>query len=145
MLNGQRHPAANLRTMQQNATLHALLGALGIDKEAKADLVHQFTLGRGTSSADMRQDECERLIKHLQKISDQTDADKPLRMRRKMFALAHSLDWETEDGKVDEKVLLGWLMKYGRVKKHWNDMTIPELARTLTQMEHLVRNLTGNG
>lgn len=55
-----------LRTSAQSIKLNTLVSKLGIDKEAKADLVSQFSNGRTTTSAKLFIGECASLINLLE-------------------------------------------------------------------------------
>lgn len=125
------------RTVEQSNRLHGLLNILGIDKEQKAYLVEQYTEGRYSSTKDMSNTECQALIDHLAKVAMDTNADRANVMRRKAFAMAHELGWETEDGKVDRARFDAWLLKYGYLHKGINDYSHNELPKLLTQMEQL--------
>jgi len=139
------HPASDMRSLDQNARLHKLIAQLGLVKEAKADLMHQFTTGRTTSSADMTRVECANLIAHLALLVKTTDSDREFVMRRKLFHLAHLLDWEHADGQVDQERLLAWIEKYGVVKKHWNKCSRRELAQLVSQLDNVQKNWKQHG
>lgn len=128
----------NLRTNEQNSRLHGLLGMLHIDAEQKVWLVEQYTEGRSTSTKDMTINECQALIDHLAKVAIDTNADRANVMRRKAFAIAHELGWETQDGKVDREHFNAWMLKYGYLHKDINAYSLAELPRLLTQLEQLL-------
>lgn len=128
------------RTNEQNARLHGLLGLLHIEPEQKEWLVEQFTEGRATSTKDMSTTECQALIDHLAKVTVDTNADRANVMRRKAFAIAHELGWETQDGKVDRARFDAWMIKYSYLHKAINQYTHNELPKLLTQLENITQS-----
>lgn len=125
------------RTNEQNSRLHGLLGILHIEPEQKAWLVEQFTEGRSSSTKDMSTTECQALIDHLAKVAMDTNADRANVMRRKAFAIAHELGWETSDGKVDRNRFDHWMLKYSYLHKPINQYTLAELPTLLSQLEQI--------
>lgn len=141
-----------LRTATQNKRLHLLITKLGIDAEAKEELVYQFTNQRETSSAKMEVRECNALIGHLEVISGQSTAakgkvggyvqtnDASNTMRRKVLSVVHELGWELPGGKIDWTRLNAYLFKYGYLHKDLNDYKYEELPTLVTQFENLLRS-----
>lgn len=128
------------RTTEQSNRLHGLLSVLHIDTEQKAWLVEEFTEGRSSSTKDMSTTECQALIDHLAKVAVDTNADRANVMRRKAFAIAHELGWETSDGKVDRNRFDHWMLKYSYLHKGINQYTHNELPKLLTQLENITRS-----
>jgi len=131
------------RTLQQNKQLHALISKLGIDKDTKAEMVHQYTRGRTCSSAGMTINECDILINFFSKqVEGYTPGGHTLdsnanKMRRKILSICHDMLWENPDGSVDWKALEAWLLKYGYLHKYLNDYSEAELPTLVTQFERL--------
>jgi hypothetical protein len=139
------YSATDLRTTQQNARLFVLLGKLDIDAEQRAELVHQFTHSRTTSSREMLAHECNSLIHHLEQQLGDGDQDSRYKMRRKVFSLAHELGWEGADGKVDKDRLNNWLLKYGQHHKELAKLSAKELVDTITQLERVAERVERHG
>jgi hypothetical protein len=133
------------RTNQQNARLFFLLGKLDIDSEQRAELVHQFTNSRTSSSREMLAHECNSLIHHLEGQLGEGEQDARYKMRRKVFSVAHELGWEGADGKVDKLRLHNWLLKYGMHKKELLKLSAKELTDTITQLERVAERAERHG
>ena len=84
------------------------------------------------------------LIRHLKSLDPEEKAAE--RMRRKLIALAHELQWHetiTNEGlgirngkkKVDMKRLDAWCRKYGQFKKSLNQHNVRELPGLISQFE----------
>lgn len=141
-----RYGATDPRTTQQNARLFVLLGKLDIDAEQRAELVHQFTNGRTTSSREMMAYECNSLILHLEKQTGEGDQGGQMyRMRRKVFSIAHEMGWELMNGQVDKDRLNHWLLKYGKHKKELLKLSAAELRDTITQLERVAERAERHG
>lgn len=133
------------RTTQQNARLFYLLGRLDIDAEQRAELVHQYTNGRTTSSREMLAHECNSLIHHLELQTGQDQGGQLYRMRRKVFSLAHEMGWELTSGQVDKDRLHNWLLKYGKHHKELMKLSAAELRDTITQLERVAERVERHG
>lgn len=134
------------RTISQNKRLHALCNALGVDKEAKEDLVYQYTKGRTTSSAQMLMPECEALNNNLQHLLNRSGKQKSKKpntpannMRGKILSICHEMNWHI-NGELDWKRINNFLFKYGYLKKAFNDYTASELPTLITQFEQLLKD-----
>lgn len=127
-----------IRNAQQNKRLHLLIGELNIDKEAKQDMVYQFTNKRETSTAKMNVVECQNMINHLAQLKKQA-VDKKDRMRKKILSICHEMQW-TLNGQIDWKRLNEFLNKSGYLHKPLNDYTLAELPKLVTQFENLLKS-----
>jgi len=113
----------------------------GLTEEDKEDLVSQFSNQRTTSIRAMKTTEAIALIKALNGESDTFRPDNRLnRMQRKILALAHEMDWETEDGKINMDRVNGFCKMRGYRKKTFNDYTEKELPKLITQFEKMYKN-----
>lgn len=128
-----------IRTLEQNAVLHKLLGELGIEPELKSELVFQYTNGRTERSSQMNVEECQALINHLNHIKKEVRPDKEDKMRKKILSICHEMNWKTPQGKIDWDRLNNWMLKYGYLKKRLNEYSFTELPTLVTQFESLLR------
>lgn len=135
------------RTRQQNARLHWLLGEMNADKELKQSLIYQFTNGETTHSSEMSYQECDALILHLQKTTQQS----PDSMRKKILALCHQMNWYQRDPQgnlilKNGKPMLSYAkinnfcQKYGHAHKPFNRYTRQELPTLVTQFQNLFKS-----
>jgi hypothetical protein len=116
-----------LRTLNQNKTLHALLGSTKM-MQHKKELVYQFSNERTTSSGELTYQECQSLIDFLKGQKTDNPAD---RMRKKIIALMkHDLKWTIKE--IDE-----FCKTKGYLKKGFNDYTKQELPKLVSQFENI--------
>lgn len=124
-------------TPQQNATIHALLGKLGLTNQ-KANIIAGITNGRTESSKELNPIEVGELIKWLQ-VEDKRMFDKQKeqcnQMRRKILAKAHRIGWELSDGKADVQRVNNWCIEKSYLKKPLNDYTFAELPELVSQFD----------
>lgn len=116
------------RTLQQNERLHALLFALRIDKDEKAELVKTFTNGRAVSSKDLSFMEADLLIKYL----DSEVVGSIKKMRSKIINIAKDIGL-TKGEAVDWERLNVFLVK--KFKKKLHELRRDELPKAVTAME----------
>ncbi len=138
------------RTLAHNNQLHALLGSLRISKDQKMELVNAFSNNRTQSSSELNDDECIKLINHLNgmklhmntpQVRVNSYADDPAdKLRKKCLSVVHDLGWETVSGKIDWERLNFWLEKFGYLHKKLNDYTYEELPRLITQLENVLKS-----
>ncbi len=134
-----------IRTLQQNKALYSLLSQEGINADAKAELVYQFTNGRTERSSEMYKNECQELIDCLQmRQANKTKKFSPgQKQRSKILSICHELGWfdkfSPEKGKimVDIEKLNDWLKEKGAVKKDLNSLTIQDLNKVVTQFKNI--------
>jgi hypothetical protein len=60
----------NLRTTAQNSRLFAIAGKLGITHDDLHDYAFEYSAERTTHTSELYVDECERLLKHLDKLAN---------------------------------------------------------------------------
>jgi hypothetical protein len=146
-----------LRTKTQNSRLHALITKLGIDDEAKEELVYNFTGTREKSTSRMEVSECQNLINYLQAVANNgngniTASGKPLpeslrtganaasdKMRKKILSICHEMNWKLDNGKINWNSLNDYLLKYGYLHKLLDDYKEAELPTLVTQFENLLK------
>jgi hypothetical protein len=128
------------RTPEQNSRLHLLIGELMIDAEHKRELVEEASYGRVSSSKDLTQVECNRLLNHLQTLLNEhrQGGDAGQKMRRKIMSMVHELGWENPSGSIDYNRLNAWLLKFGYLHKELNSYTVQELPALVTQMDKML-------
>jgi hypothetical protein len=119
----------NPRTPQQNSILHAMLSQLGMDAEAKADLVLSHTNNRTSHSSEMSVEECDLLIHSLQLLRN--GKDRHLDKKRKRV-ISHLIEagYTTPDGKADMTRIYAWV-KLQKHKKQLNDHSSAELSQLI--------------
>lgn len=131
-------------TKRQNKVLHALLGKLKYDKEAKRGLVYAFTERRTVHSSEMSESEAKTLIAHLQhngNLADST-ATKPknTKMLTKIKALGAKCCGYTSSDKPDWKaVVIPYLTKLAK-KDDWRAVEqagTKELQSLIHQLEQI--------
>ena len=128
-----------VRTKEQNIRFHALVGKLGISAEQKMELVQEVSDGRCSSSAELLVQEMECLINHLQQLANKQEPDAATRMRRKVCALFHELEYEKPNGSLDYDRINGWMLKFSYLHKLLNGYKAKELPALLTQVESMLK------
>ena len=147
----------------QNRKLHALLNQAKMIEDKKT-LVKEYTNGRSESSTDMNFHEAEALIRHLEqavkstkpaiatvkKTSYDPEFATKNKMRNKMLAIGYSMGWDKssspELANLDRAIICrmsveSWcLSDKSKYTKGLYDMTVKELADTVTQMERVARS-----
>jgi hypothetical protein len=109
----------------------------GLMEEKKA-LIWQFTDERTESSREMTLREANELIRFLEKYD-------PLeKMKKKVFAIAHSIGWiiagDETDKKINQAAIDKFIKKHGTVKKALNEQNKAELAKTVSQFEMIAKH-----
>jgi hypothetical protein len=124
-------------TPPQLKKLHTLLSNAHM-MDAKAELVHDYSNGRTTSSRELFMDEAQELITNLAKDDPCT------KMRKKVIALCFELRW-FQDGNDDEwqvnyaKLDL-FLQRRGAVRKKFRSLTCKEVHKVLGQLEATLKH-----
>lgn len=126
-----------LRTIGQSNRFHKLISKLGIDAEAKADIVRRFTNQRESSSAKMHHNEMAQAILFLVRTSSSSRDSKVYRMKMKVLSLAHELGWEKEGGKIDYNHLNDWFVKYSPSHFKMDDCKASDLQSAITILEKM--------
>lgn len=127
-------------TKQQIKAINAFLAKNGM-MEDKAAIVSEATNGRTTHSTELYFDEAKQLLAGF--LNQQPQDNGP--MVRKLFAMAHNLQWITETNQVqpngsikpvkDYSRLLAWVKKYGYLGKPLKQYTYSEMPKLVTQFE----------
>lgn len=139
-----------LRTEAQNKALHALLNRLGMDTEAKRDMISAATAGRTQSSKELTEAEAKALIDGLQTRAKALPfAPKPGdTQRKKIISMARTLGWEViaRNGQqaADMRRIDNWCVKYGKFGKRLGDHTVKELNQLVTQFGEMARRTLQN-
>lgn len=135
------------RTKEQSQRLYAIFARLGIDQEAKEDMVYKHTNGRTNKTSAMTYLECDSMIKTLNEVGQnkrQVMASPPpsgpaQRMRRKILSICHELGWEKPGGAIDWKILDDFMINRSYLHKLLNDYTEAELPKLVTQFEDILK------
>lgn len=123
-----------LRTNEQNARLHALIGLLGIGADEKAAMVAGATAGRSESSRDLTFGEAERLIASLESQAE----DKLGAMRRKVAHLCCLCGMMGFDGQPDRARIDGWVRSQTGGKSIFQ-LVAKDLQKLVNQAEAMHR------
>jgi len=138
------------RTPAQNAALHALLNRLGMDTEAKREMIYAATEGRTKSSKELTHAEAQALIDGLQTRAKALPfAPKPGdTQRKKIISMARTLGWEVTalNGQqaADMKRIDNWCVQYGKFHKRLSQHTVKELNQLVTQFGEMARRTLQN-
>lgn len=120
-----------IRTHQQNKELHALLHNLS-DKEL---LVSQYSNGRTTTSAELKEQECDELINALRREVSNTE-QLANRQRRRVISHLIEAGYTNADGRADMPKIYAWV-KRQKHKKNFNDLTSSQLSELIYAAENL--------
>lgn len=121
-----------MATSQQIRKISTLITQQGLSNEIKESLVFQFTSGRETSRSRMTKLEAAELIQFLVKDDPCT------KMRNKVFAIAHDLNWLYKDmHEINRLIIDRFLERRGAIKKPLNRMNKPELIEVVNQFEKI--------
>ena len=129
-----------LITPDQLKRFHTLLTKLGLLNH-KADMIGGATSGRTESSRNLTEVEAAQLIDQLAALdrTDMQNDEKSEKMRRKMMAYAHDLNWTkiNKEGKkvADGKLVDDWCIAHSYLKKKLNFYTYNELPKLVSQFE----------
>ena len=125
------HKMIQQRTPDQNVRLHTLLHRLGLDLDAKEDLVSQYTDGRTVRSSEMNTYECDALIRALAKRTTPTGKELILdRKRKRVIAHLTQAGLQLPDGRPDMGAIHAWVEKQ-KFKKRFNKLTDGELSKLI--------------
>lgn len=120
-------------TPKQIQMVRVLMTKAGILKQ-KADIADSFSEGRTLHLSDLTHDETVELVAYLRKLTGQS-ANPSDKMSRKILSIAHELDWEQIDGRVDMERLNNWLVKSTAQKKPLDKLSHSELTQVVSQIE----------
>lgn len=138
------------RTAAQNKALHGLLTKLNIADEHKAELVLSFTEGRTEHSSEMTYAECQLFIQWCQSQAREEE-DKCQRMRRKVLAICHDLQWYKCDSSgalikhlgrpvLDFVRIDAFCKERGNAHKPLQQHTSAELTKLVTIFERVLKS-----
>lgn len=132
-----------LAKTKQIQLIHTLLNKMGkvTDADYKRELVQQYSNGRATSTKDLFYQEANELITDLQKMTGANPQDIAAdKMRKKIIAMAHYMNWKTEDGKADMGAIDSWCKNKSKLKKPLNDHKYSELPALVTQFQKVYKS-----
>lgn len=124
------------RNPKQNSIFHMLITELGIDAEAKAEMVYDYTDGRTSSSSEMSEHEMQILINFL-KVQKHTDTNIADRKRKRVISQMIQAGY-VNNGKADMKAIESWGLKV--FKKPFNSLSIKELSKVITAAENVKKH-----
>jgi len=120
-------------TPKQVKMVRILIGKAKLEKQ-KEDLVWSFSDERTIHLSELTQAETESIVAYLRNLTGQT-ANPSDKMRRKILSIAHELQWELIDGRVNMERLNSWLIKSTPQKKPLDELSYQELAQVVSQIE----------
>lgn len=131
-------------TPEQLRCLNTIVSKFKIAKDDKEMMVLGFSGGRATSSKDLWFDEASAMIKHLK--ANDPNAASVQRMKGKILYLAHEMGWYVENSKRNSKGKLqldlqridNWCLKYGYIKRKFDNYSYEELPKLVTQFHDYV-------
>lgn len=128
------------KSPHQIRDIHAKLRMLGIDKDAKAEIVSQVTNGRSESCSDLTMSEATEMQQHLNRLIGQqfkvnAELDKK---RKKVLSAFHEMDYRIPGtDKLDMIRVNETIFKYGFAKKHLNQYSLDELSKLIIQVNRM--------
>lgn len=121
-------------TKQQKQRLWAACKARALPNDTIRDMIADETGNRTQHSSEMSNVEIQHLIEHVNRSGD----TQKNRMRKKLLAMAHKLDWQTViNGKVvaDMERIDNWCKQYGMYGKPFQQHSYKELCKLVSQFE----------
>lgn len=130
-------------TKKQNAMIGYLVSKLKLDSDTKEELIWLYSDGRTTRISELRLNEAKEIIVALQ--SGTTFVPTPAaKMRRKILSMAHEMNWEHTNGKVDMDRVNKWCVDYGYLSKHLDKYKEDELPVLVSAFEKMyLKHLKG--
>lgn len=141
--------APNLRTADQNRKLWWLAGQLGLDKEAMADIVYDFTEGRTPHTSELTFLECRDLIDYLSRTlspknyrecssarTDKCATDHPDRVkldRKRKGVIKAIFRWFELFGQHPTMEYVKSVACRAAKKERFNDISLGELTRVYAE------------
>jgi hypothetical protein len=123
--------------------IYGLLGKTGLTAQKNA-IVYGFSNGRTESVKELTVHEANELVRYLNQEANKTATQENAsanQMRRKILSMCHRMGWETEDGKVDFKVLNEWMTSKSYLKKELNKYSYAELPKLVSQFTEVYKHL----
>jgi hypothetical protein len=130
--------------------LHALLAQTNLTAQ-KATIVESFTSGRTGHSSEMSNVEANEMMMYLRSqnpkptgampANKKKDANKKAadKMRKSIISMAWQMMWVL-NGKCDIARINQWCIKYGYLKKPFNDYLYAELPALVTQFKAVYKS-----
>lgn len=138
---------------KQIITINTLLSIVGkkrgfkYEKREKADLILKYSEGRTDTTTGLYYDQARELISDLNKITETAEAKSEERMKRNIIAMAHEMNWELPDGKIDIERINGWCAHYGYLNKthhRLDDYKLQELPALVSQFKKVYHSYLKN-
>ena len=132
----------NLRTADQNRKLWWLAGQLGLDKEAMADVVLEFTGGRTPHTSELTFLECRELTEFLQKTlipggrsnsSTKGETERDMLDRKRKGVLRAIFRWLELRGVKASMEYVKAIACRAAKRDRFNDLTVGELSRVYAE------------
>lgn len=105
----------------------------------KTDIILEFTQGRTSSARELTESEAVSIVKYLEKF-DPCD-----RMRKKIFAICHTIGWLYDQTDIDRKLnqakIDAFIKRYGYLKKALNKYSRQELPKLVSQFEAIQKKV----
>lgn len=150
--------APNLRTIEQNRKLWWLAGQLGLDKEAMADIVYDFTEGRTNHTSELSFLEARELIDYLNRTlspkncresssarTDKCATDHPDRVkldRKRKGVIKAIFRWFELRGQHPTMEYVKSVACRAAKKERFNDISLCELTRVYAEFCHKQESLS---
>ncbi len=136
------------RTLAQNKRLHALITKRGIGDETKAEMVFNLTKGRTDSTAELTYYECNTLIRNLENVSANNNAQRRFleqikqKQRRTVFAIMYQIGFIDNTMTMDFRkfVIEQWIINHTRFEGTLNDLNSAQLGSLINQLRAVNRN-----
>lgn len=127
----------------QNRRLHVLLNELKLI-DMKAELVHEASEGRTTSSKELYEHELVGLINHLASKLPKPSRQADDAMRKKVFHLCRDMGYITghndDDLKMNKAVVYALVLRVGYLKKPLMQYSSEELPKLVSQFVSMQKN-----
>lgn len=107
-------------------------------RDHKADIVSEYTHGRGTSVKDLNFIEANALIDHLNGGKKEVEKESAkYKMKMKILSMAHELGWQLVGGKIDMERVNAWCNKYGHMHVDLDKYHEADLPTLVSQFEKM--------
>lgn len=123
-------------TKKQNAMIGYQVSRLKLDQETKEEMIWMYSDGRTTHISELLFDEASKVITAL--LTGKASYVSPkAKMASKILSMAHELNWELPDGRIDMDRVDRWCVEYGYLSKILNKYTASELPHLVTAFENM--------
>lgn len=123
-------------TPDQLKIIHVLLNKNGLI-EHKAEIIHEYSHGRCTSSRSLSFTEAKALIAHLNTYGNNDSSYKQHQCKLKILSMAHELGWQLSASKIDMERVNAWCIKYGHQHCKLDKYPADDLPMLVTQFEKM--------